>query len=63
MYVCICQSIKEKDLHQAYHEGRQSIEKLLQVLGLGTGCGMCADFARQLLQKEQEKNGDSQQSA
>ncbi|KAA0875034.1 (2Fe-2S)-binding protein [Nitrincola tapanii] len=50
MYVCICNGITERDVHQAIDQGASSYRELKQNLQVGSCCGKCACFARELLQ-------------
>ena len=55
MYVCICHSVTEKDIKKAAKKGAQSLTDIQSLTGCATGCGSCADFAADLLQKYQSK--------
>jgi bacterioferritin-associated ferredoxin len=49
MYVCICNAISERKIHQAAAQGARSLDDLQAMLGVATGCGTCAQFALECL--------------
>lgn len=49
MYVCVCQAVTERQIHQAVHEGAKTLKDLSRELGVATECGRCAACARQCL--------------
>ena len=49
MYVCVCQAVKDSEVRQAVASGVQDVDELGEVLGVGTGCGTCRDFAQALI--------------
>jgi bacterioferritin-associated ferredoxin len=51
MYVCICNAVSERKIHQAAAEGARTLDELQEALGVATGCGTCAEFARDCLQE------------
>ena len=46
MYVCLCQAVRESEVRQAVASGVDDVDQLAEVLGVGTGCGTCRDFAQ-----------------
>ena len=48
MIVCICQNISSRDLRERL-AGGLSMQEVCDELGLGTGCGACLEYARQML--------------
>jgi len=56
MYVCICKGITEKQIKSSVSEGASSVRDLYQNLALGSQCGKCVSFARQLISEETSKS-------
>ena len=52
MIVCICNQVSESRVRQAVTEGHQTVEALSSCLGVGTGCGCCLDYTRELLDSD-----------
>lgn len=51
MYVCICNSITEKQVRAAIEQGARSVRDLNRRLGVGSECGKCTCIARQLVKQ------------
>lgn len=49
MYVCICNAVTDQMIRAAAREGAVSLEDLRALTGCASGCGSCADFAREIL--------------
>lgn len=49
MIVCVCNNISDREIRQAVDLGITSIAALRAELGLGTDCGTCISYARQVL--------------
>jgi bacterioferritin-associated ferredoxin len=49
MYVCVCQAITERQIHQAAQDGARSLKDLSIRFGITRECGRCAGCARQCL--------------
>ena len=49
MYVCICQSITDKQIRKAAAKGADSLIDLREELGVAASCGSCADLAEEIL--------------
>ena len=49
MYVCLCNNVTEKDIHQAVNDGAYSLDCLARDLGVSTCCGQCQCFADDVL--------------
>ena len=47
MIVCICRRVSDRDIEREVRSGCHSFEGLQGRLGVATGCGTCADHARQ----------------
>ncbi len=52
MYVCICNSVNDKQIRREVREGRGRISQLKQNLGVGTQCGQCVNHAREVVFEE-----------
>ncbi len=46
MYICICQAVNERTVHEAIDSGYQDVDDIADLTGAGTCCGGC----RQLVQ-------------
>ena len=49
MYVCVCNSVTDRQIRKAVHNGCNSMSKLRDELRVATGCGKCETCAGQLL--------------
>jgi bacterioferritin-associated ferredoxin len=49
MYVCICNGVTDRDIHQAVEAGCRSVAELTMRTGAGATCGSCLDLAAQLM--------------
>ena len=41
MYVCLCNGVTERDIHEAIAEGASTLEEVAYCTGAGTRCGSC----------------------
>jgi bacterioferritin-associated ferredoxin len=53
MYICICKSVTDKQIRRAAAKGVDNLYELRESLGVGAGCGSCADMAEEILQEGQ----------
>jgi len=53
MYICICQAVTERQIHQASQNGARTLQDLRRDLGVSSECGRCAGCARECLQQAQ----------
>lgn len=51
MYVCVCNAVTDKQIHQACEEGACSMRLLRQKLGVAGCCGRCAPAAYEVLKQ------------
>ena len=51
MYVCLCFSVTDEEIHDAVDQGAQTVEQLADHCGAGTGCGGCRGMAQELIDK------------
>ncbi|MBL6985532.1 MAG: (2Fe-2S)-binding protein [Methylobacter sp.] len=49
MYVCVCQAVTDREIHQAARNGAKTLSDLRRDLGVGVDCGRCVSCARQCL--------------
>jgi bacterioferritin-associated ferredoxin len=49
MYVCVCNSVTDRQIREAVEHGCDSMAKLRRELKVATCCGKCAPCARELL--------------
>lgn len=54
MYVCICQQVTDRDIHDAVAQGAYRMRDLRAQLGVSAQCGKCADCAHALLKEARE---------
>jgi bacterioferritin-associated ferredoxin len=59
MYVCICQAITDRQIHQAVRNGAKTLGDLRRDLQVSVDCGRCAHSARQCLKSANEHALDS----
>lgn len=51
MYVCVCNSVTDRQIREAVEQGYDSLPKLRDELGVAASCGKCACCTRQLLRE------------
>ena len=49
MYLCMCKSITDQQIRQAFAQGARSVGDLSARFGIGVECGKCLDDVRQFL--------------
>ena len=49
MYVCLCKQITDKEVVDAIADGHSDVNALSEQLGLGSICGACRGYTRQLI--------------
>jgi bacterioferritin-associated ferredoxin len=49
MIVCVCNNISDREIRQAVELGITSMAELHEQLGVGTCCGKCVSYAREVL--------------
>ncbi|WP_333879123.1 (2Fe-2S)-binding protein [Methylobacter sp.] len=60
MYVCVCQAVTDREIHQAARNGAKTLGDLRRDLRVSVDCGRCASCARKCLRSVIE---DSQQES
>lgn len=59
MYVCVCQGVTERQIHEAARNGASRLKDLRQQLGITLDCGRCASCAHECL-KDARRNQQEQ---
>jgi bacterioferritin-associated ferredoxin len=49
MYICICNGVTDRQIHEAAANGVRSVPELTMRTGCGATCGTCLDLAAQML--------------
>ncbi|MFP3874266.1 MAG: bacterioferritin-associated ferredoxin [Thiohalophilus sp.] len=49
MYVCICNTVTDRDIRKAVRRGVDSFSELQQQTRVSTCCGRCRDCAKQVM--------------
>lgn len=57
MYVCVCNSVTDRDIMKAADAGASTLEDLSDQLKVATCCGCCANCAKNLLREAHSKSG------
>lgn len=52
MLVCVCNGISDRDIDSALQDGAASFKEVRTTLGLGSCCGQCATFARDMVNEK-----------
>ena len=60
MYVCVCNSVTDRDIRKAVKGGVQTFKQLQQATEVATCCGKCAGCARDLLDEALAKQREPQ---
>ena len=61
MYVCVCQAVTDREIHQAARNGARTLRDLRRDLRVGVDCGRCASCARECLKSVSEDFQESLQ--
>jgi bacterioferritin-associated ferredoxin len=56
MYVCLCNGVTERDIHDAIQEGASSVEEVAYCTGAGTRCGSCVHAVAVLVEAKVERS-------
>lgn len=49
MYVCVCNAVTERDIHDAVDNGVQNMTQLARKTGCSSTCGCCQEMAAEVL--------------
>lgn len=52
MIICICYAVTSEHLISEVAKGARTMEDIEEACGAGTGCGICRDEIRAMLEKE-----------
>jgi bacterioferritin-associated ferredoxin len=55
MYVCICNVITEKQVQEQINKGLKDHIAIFKSLKAKQGCGICADYVKEMLEKSNKK--------
>lgn len=61
MYICLCNSVTDRDIQNAAERGVRSMSGLSKELNVATCCGCCKDCAKEVL-NEAVASQDMQQA-
>jgi bacterioferritin-associated ferredoxin len=56
MYVCVCNAVTERHIHEAVQEGAKTVKHLKETLGVGSECGRCVTCAKACLKEAKAVN-------
>lgn len=62
MYICVCNAVTERQIHQAVQDGASTVKHLKETLGVGKDCGSCVRCARACIKEAEasaERNSQS----
>lgn len=48
MYVCLCKNVTDQQIRSAVENGANSFRDVRKTLGVGSQCGQCACFAKEV---------------
>ncbi len=51
MYVCVCNAVTERQIHESVQEGAKTIKHLKEQLGVASDCGRCVSCAKACLKE------------
>ncbi|MEZ0470975.1 (2Fe-2S)-binding protein [Luteimonas salinilitoris] len=57
MYVCLCNAVTERDIHEAAAAGCSAMSELTMRTGCGACCGSCVPAACEVLAQAQPASG------
>lgn len=58
MYVCICNSVTDREIRKAAAGGVMTLDELRNTLGVASGCGSCAEMAEGILVETTTRSAD-----
>lgn len=59
MYVCVCNAVRDTQIREALARGCNDLDGLSAELGVGNGCGTCIEYARAMIEAQQEQSHES----
>lgn len=54
MYVCLCNSVTDRQIRKAVKQGVDTFDKVRSELGVATCCGQCEHHAREVIMDARE---------
>ena len=63
MYVCVCQAVTDRQIHEAAAGGARTLRDLRRDLGVTRDCGRCASCARDCLREAHDSQQHGSQGA
>jgi bacterioferritin-associated ferredoxin len=57
MFVCLCEGVTDREIHEALDEGCRSIPDVMECTGAGTGCGACHSTIATIVASRPEGEG------
>ena len=54
MYICLCNALRDRDLHPHTAAGGNSVAMVYRACGCRPQCGKCVPFVRQMLREAGE---------
>lgn len=55
MYVCVCNAVTERQIHQAVKDGARTVKHLKNQLNVASECGACVQCAKACIKKAQHQ--------
>ncbi len=52
MLVCVCKGISDRHIDEALQDGAASFRDVRTTLGVGSCCGQCASFAKEMVNEK-----------
>lgn len=62
MYVCVCNAVTERDIHQAVENGASTVKHLKESLGVSADCSSCASCAKACIKAAKKQQAASSTS-
>lgn len=59
MYVCVCNAVTERDIHEAVDNGATTVKHLKATLGVSADCASCASCAKACIKSAKNKQSDT----
>ncbi len=54
MMTCICKAVNDKTIRETVQKGAKSLEDVALACDAGTGCGMCRDEIKAMIEREDD---------
>lgn len=53
MFACVCRAVRVEEVASAIADGADTVERIGEMTGAGTGCGCCHDRLRDMIAEAQ----------